>query len=667
MHPHHHHQQADDHTEHDKHAGHSVAMFKEKFWLSLALTFPVVIYSPMVQDWLRFTPPSFFMSEYLPLIFSTILMIYAGSVFIKGAWSELANKKPGMMTLISLAIIVSYIYSVVITFTGAGHDFFWELATLITIMILGHWLEMSSIQKAENALDDLAKLLPDTAEKVTADGTETVKVSELKVGDAVLVRPGANIPIDGKVTDGRSSVNEAAITGESQPVSKEKGDEVIGGTVNQEGTLTIKVTKTGEDTALAGIMQLVREAQRSQSGGQILADKAAFALTIIAIVAGVLTFIAWLLLADTYTAVERAVTVMIIACPHALGLAIPLVVALSTSLAAKNGLLIRKRDALETARTIQWVLFDKTGTLTKGEHAVTHAAYVGDEAELLRIAASIEAASEHVIGKGIVTYAKEKQITPEKVVDFKAIAGVGVKANYKDTLYSVVSRRYLTDTSLSIPAELEQVAAEAREKGETDVYLVKDKEVLAVFTLADAIKPEAKEAISSLHEMDIKIAMVTGDSEKVATQVAAELGIDTVFSEVKPGNKADKVKELQAQNEIVAMVGDGINDAPALTQANIGIAIGAGTDIAIKSADIILTKSDPRDVVKVTRLSQATWRKMVQNLIWATGYNVIAIPLAAGVLAFAGVLLSPAVGAVVMSLSTVIVALNAQLLRKIKL
>lgn len=662
QHKHSHH--TNDRSQHDKHTGHSVAMFKEKFWLSLALTLPVVIYSPMIQEWFRFTPPSFFMSEYLPLIFSTILMIYAGSIFIKGAWGELTNKKPGMMTLISLAIIVSYIYSVMITFTDTGHDFFWELATLITIMVLGHWLEMSSIQKAENALDDLAKLLPDTAEKVTADGTETVKVSELKVGDAVLVRPGANIPIDGKVTDGRSSVNEAAITGESQPISKEKDDEVIGGTINQDGALTVEVTKIGENTALAGIMQLVREAQNSQSSGQILADKAAFALTIIAIVTGILTFVAWLLLADVYIAVERAVTVMIIACPHALGLAIPLVVAISTSLAAKNGLLIRKRDALEIARNIQWVLFDKTGTLTKGEHAVTHAAYVGDEAELLRIAASIEAVSEHVIGKGIVAYAQEKQITPEKVVDFEAIVGVGVKASYKDTAYSVVSRRYITDASLSVPTELEKIAAEAHKKGETDVYLLQDEEVLAVFMLADAIKPEAKEAINSLHEMDIKIAMVTGDSEKVATQVATELGIDTVFSEVKPGNKADRVKELQAQNEVVAMVGDGINDAPALTQANIGIAIGAGTDIAIKSADIILTKSDPRDVVKVIRLSQATWRKMIQNLIWATGYNVVAIPLAAGVLAFAGVILSPAVGAVLMSLSTVIVALNAQLLRR---
>lgn len=571
------------------------------------------------------------------------------------------------MTLISLAIIVSYIYSVAITFTGTGHGFFWELATLITIMILGHRLEMSSIQKAENALDDLAKLLPDTAEKVTADSTETVKVSELKVGNVVLVRPGANVPIDGKVIDGRSSVNEAAITGESQPVSKKKGDEVIGGTVNQDGALTIEVTKIGKDTTLAGIMQLVREAQMSQSDGQVLADKAAFILTIIAIITSVLTFIVWLLLADTYIAVERAVTVMIIACPHALGLAIPLVVAISTSLAAKNGLLVRKRDALETARNIQWVLFDKTGTLTKGEHIVTRAAYVGDEAELLPIAAGLESASEHVIGKGIVAYAKQKQLTPEKVVNFEAIAGIGVKAKYKNVTYSVVSRRYLADTSLPIPSELEQVATKAHEKGETDVYLIKDEEVLAIFTLADAIKPEAREAIESLHKMNIKIAMVTGDSKKVAMQVATELGIDTVFSEVKPGSKAEKVKELQAQNEIVAMVGDGINDAPALTQANIGIAIGAGTDIAIKSADIILTKSDPRDVVKVIHLSQATWRKMVQNLVWATGYNVVAMPLAAGVLAFAGVLLSPAAGAVLMSLSTIIVALNAQLLRRTQL
>lgn len=662
---HHNHQ---GHAQHNKHAGHSVRMFKERFWLSLALTFPVVIYSGMIQEWLRFTPPSFFASEYIPLIFSTILMFYAGSVFIKGAWSELASKKPGMMTLIALAIIVSYIYSVVITFTNTGHDFFWELATLITIMILGHWLEMRSIQKAENALDDLAKLLPDTAEKVTADGTKTVKVSELRVGDTILIRPGSNVPIDGKVVDGRSSVNEATITGESQPVSKEIGDEVIGGTINQDGALTIEVTKVGEDTALAGIMQLVREAQASQSGGQILADKAAFVLTIIAIVTGIITFIAWLLLADVNFAIERAVTVMIIACPHALGLAIPLVVAISTSLAAKNGLLIRKRDALETARNIQWVLFDKTGTLTKGEHVLIRAAYAGDSKELLRTAASIEAASEHVIGKGIVAYAKEKELTLETITDFKALAGIGVKATYKGDSYSVVSYRYLADNSLKIPQELEDVSNEAHQKGETDVYLVDSaNKILAVFTLADEIKPEAQEAIDDLLNMNIKVAMITGDSEKVATQVAMELSIDTVFSEVRPGSKADKVKELQANGEIVAMVGDGINDAPALTQANIGIGIGAGTDIAIKSADIILTKSDPRDVVKVIRLSQATWRKMVQNLIWATGYNIIAIPLAAGVLVFASVILSPAAGAVLMSLSTIIVALNAQLLRRIEL
>lgn len=658
-----------DHEQHDKHASHSAAMFKERFWLSLALTFPVVVYSPMIQSWFHFTPPSFFMSEYLPLIFSTILMLYAGSVFIKGAWDELHAKQPGMMTLISLAISVSYIYSIIVTFTSTGHDFFWELATLITIMILGHWLEMNSIQKAEGALDDLAKLLPDTAEKIVKGDIKTVEVNTLKVGDVILVRPGASIPIDGKIIEGASSVNEAAITGESQPVSKRVGDEAVGGTINQDGALTVKVTKVGDKTTLAGIMQLVREAQASRSNGQALADKAAFVLTIIAVVTSILTFVVWLLLADAYIAVERAVTVMIIACPHALGLAIPLVVAISTSLAAKNGLLIRKRNALETARTVQWVLFDKTGTLTKGEHSVTRTAHSAriSKKDFLQIAASIEAASEHVIGKGIVAYAKQQDVDTVSVTDFTAIAGVGVQARYNDATYKVVSARYLEEQSLSLPTDLQDMIAKAHGKGETDVYLVKEKEVLGVFSLADEIKPEAKAAIEALHNRNIKTAMITGDSNKVAQQVAQRLYIDTVFSEVKPGDKAEKVKELQSSGEVVAMVGDGINDAPALTQADIGIAIGAGTDIAIKSADVILMRSDPRDVVKIIELSHATWNKMVQNLIWATGYNIIAIPLAAGVLAFAGILLSPAAGAILMSLSTVVVALNAQLLRKIRL
>lgn len=658
-----------DHEQHDKHASHSAAMFKERFWLSLALTFPVVVYSPMIQSWFHFTPPSFFMSEYLPLIFSTILMLYAGSVFIKGAWDELHAKQPGMMTLISLAISVSYIYSIIVTFTGTGHDFFWELATLITIMILGHWLEMNSIQKAEGALDDLAKLLPDTAEKIVKGDIKTVEVNTLKVGDVILVRPGASIPIDGKIIEGASSVNEAAITGESQPVSKRVGDEAVGGTINQDGALTVKVTKVGDKTTLAGIMQLVREAQASRSNGQALADKAAFVLTIIAVVTSILTFVVWLLLADAYIAVERAVTVMIIACPHALGLAIPLVVAISTSLAAKNGLLIRKRNALETARTVQWVLFDKTGTLTKGEHSVTRTAHSAriSKKDFLQIAASIEAASEHVIGKGIVAYAKQQDVDTVSVTDFTAIAGVGVQARYNDATYKVVNARYLEEQSLSLPTDLQDMIAKAHGKGETDVYLVKEKEVLGVFSLADEIKPEAKAAIEALHNRNIKTAMITGDSNKVAQQVAQRLYIDTVFSEVKPGDKAEKVKELQSSGEVVAMVGDGINDAPALTQADIGIAIGAGTDIAIKSADVILMRSDPRDVVKIIELSHATWNKMVQNLIWATGYNIIAIPLAAGVLAFAGILLSPAAGAILMSLSTVVVALNAQLLRKIRL
>lgn len=669
-HSHHEHQHSE-HQEHDKHAGHSVAMFKDKFWLSLLLTIPVLAYSEMIQQWLNFTPPAFPGSQYVPFVFSTIIFFYGGLVFIEGAWGELKAKLPGMMTLISLAIITAYAYSVATQFWLAGEGFFWELATLVTIMLLGHWLEMASVAKAEGALDAISKLLPDKAEKLINGKPKQILVSELKVGDLVLIRPGSRIPVDGVITDGKSSVDEAAITGESKPVSKTVDDEVIAGTGNQDGSLTVKVTKIGQDTALAGIMRLVAEAQSSKSNVQVLADKAAFALTIIAIATAVITFVYWLLAKDTAFALERSVTVLIIACPHALGLAIPLVVSISTAISAKSGLLVRKRLALEAARNIDWVLFDKTGTLTKGEHGVTDiwATKGYTQEDILHLTASLEQSSEHIVGKGIVSEAQKKHVHLDKVDDFSALPGLGVKGKLhgKDN-FIAASYRYITENNLTVPGDIEQYSKQAAKEGKTEVYLIKDgKEVVGAIALADVLREQSKQTIAALKAEGVKTAMVTGDSQDVADYVAKQLGLDQYFAEVRPEDKAAKVKELQKSGSKVAFVGDGINDAPALTTADIGMAIGAGTDVAIKSADIILVKSDPRDVIKVIHLSKATYRKMTQNLIWATGYNVVAIPLAAGVLYSSGILLSPAVGAVLMSLSTVIVAINAQLLRRVNL
>lgn len=656
--------------EHDKHAGHSVAMFRDKFWVSLLLTLLVLAYSDNIQRWLHFSPPAFSTSQYIPLVLSTIIFAYGGMVFLKGAWSELRNRVPGMMTLISLAISVAYIYSLATQFIISGEDFFWELSTLITIMLLGHWLEMASIKKAQSALDAIAQLLPDKAEKLVHGKPQTVLVSELVVGDIVLVRPGTGIPVDGVVIEGISSVNESAITGESKPVSKKTGDKVIAGTINQDGSLTVKVTKLGEDTALAGIMRLVAEAQSSKSNVQTLADKAAFGLTVVAIITGLATFIFWLIAKDANFALERTVTVLIIACPHALGLAIPLVVSISTSLSARNGLLIRKRLALESARQLDWVLFDKTGTLTKGEHGVTDiwstASY--SEKDILRLAASLEQNSEHIIGKGIVAKAAEQKLGMDKVTNFTAMPGLGVKGLLADNkTYVAASRRYIEENHLTTPSKLEDKIKLAAKEGKTEVYLLRGSEIIGVLALADQLRDESLVAVRTLKNLGIKTAMITGDSQDVASYVAKQLGLDQYFSEVKPEDKAAKVKELQAGGAKVAMVGDGVNDAPALTQADIGIAIGAGTDVAIKSADIILVKSDPLDVVKVIKLSKATYSKMKQNLIWATGYNIVAIPLAAGVLYGYGIVLAPAVGAGLMSLSTIVVALNAQLLRRLPL
>ena len=658
------------HGEHDKHAGHSVSMFKDKFWLSLILTLPVLAYSDMIQEWFNFAPPTFPGTQYVPFLLGTIIFFYGGLVFIKSAWGELKNRLPGMMTLISLAIITAYAYSVATQFFIAGNGFFWELATLVTIMLLGHWLEMASVAKAENALEAISKLLPDKAEKLINGKPKLVLVSELKVGDLVFVRPGSSIPVDGVITDGKSSVDEAAITGESKPVSKAVDDEVVAGTVNQDGSLTVKITKLGEDTALAGIMRLVAEAQSSKSNVQVLADKAAFYLTIIAIATSIATFIFWLIAKDANFALERSVTVLIIACPHALGLAIPLVVSISTTLSARNGLLVRKRIAIEAARKLDWVLFDKTGTLTKGEHGVTDVwstkGYT--KQEILQLTASLEQNSEHIVGKGIVKKAEEQHINLDKVDNFKALPGIGVQGTLRgNEVYIAASYRYIEENKLTVPTEIAKMVKQAAKEGKTEVYLVTNKQVVGALGLADIVREQSKQTIATLKSMGIKTAMITGDSDEVAAYVSKQLGLDQYFAEVRPEDKAAKVKELQKNGQKIAMVGDGINDAPALTQADIGIAIGAGTDVAIKSADIILVKSDPQDVVKVINLSKRTYNKMAQNLVWATGYNILAIPLAAGVLYGAGIVLAPALGAVLMSVSTVVVAANAQLLRRANL
>src|SRR3990167_6375898 len=533
----------DKHMEHDKHAGHSVAMFRDRFWLSLFLTLPVLAYSETIQQWLNFSPPAFSGSRYIPFVLSTAIFLYGGLVVIKSAFGELKGRRPGMMTLISLAITTAFVYSVAVQFGLSGQAFFWELATLVTIMLLGHWLEMASIKKAQSALDAIAKLLPDKAEKLVNGQPKTVLVSELKVGDLVLVRPGAAVPVDGVVMEGSSSVNEAAITGESKPVAKNKDDEVIAGTINQDGSLTVKVTKLGEDTALAGIMRLVAEAAASKSNVQMLADKAAFVLTIVAIGVGLITFLVWLLTRDSGFALERSVTVLIIACPHALGLAIPLVVSISTSLSASNGLLVRKRLALESARQLDWVLFDKTGTLTRGEHGVTDIwptkGYSQDD--ILRLAASLEQNREHIVGKGIVKYAQEKKLPVGKLTNFAALPGIGVKGildNGKS--YVAASRRYLDENKLAVPAEIEVKIKQAAKEGKSEVYLVRDQNVIGAIALADIIREESKNAVSELRKMGIKVAMITGDSEDVAVYVAKQLNLDQYFAEVKPQDKAAK-------------------------------------------------------------------------------------------------------------------------------
>ena len=661
-------------ADHSAHAGHGTdhsgheQMFRVRFWWSLLLSLPVLAYSGMIQMWLGFMPPMFPFSEWIPFIFSLVIFGYGGIPFLQMAVPELKERKPGMMTLISLAISVAFIYSVAAQFINLGEGFFWELVTLIDIMLLGHWLEMRSVRQASGALNELAKLMPDTAERIQhGDKTETVSVSELKHGDLLLVRPGASIPADGEVADGHSDVNESMITGESKPVHKMAGAKVIAGTINGDGSLRVKVTATGNETALAGIMRLVEQAQRSKSKTQVLADKAAGWLFYIALAAALLTAMAWTI-ADTFNieVLNRVVTVLVIACPHALGLAIPLVVAITTALGAKNGILVRNRLALEAAREIDIVIFDKTGTLTQGKFGVVDMATVDgwDSDRALALAAALESDSEHLIAQAIRRFARDRKLPLPSISNFSALKGRGVQATLDNETYFVGGPRLLDMLSLVPTSNIADFTNSANNKAQSVVYLTTKDKIIAAISIADVIRPESKQAIDELHKMGIEVAMLTGDSKAVAEAVANQLGIQRVFAEVLPEHKDQKVIELQKLGKRVAMVGDGVNDAPALIRADVGIAIGGGTDVAIESAGLILVNSNPLDVVKIFKLSRASYSKMIQNLWWAAGYNIVAIPLAAGVLAGWGILLSPAVGAVLMSISTIVVAINAQLLRR---
>ncbi|MFC6973410.1 copper-translocating P-type ATPase [Halomicroarcula sp. GCM10025709] len=652
------------------HEGHE-RMFRRRFFVSVLFSIPVLIYSPTLQEWLGFAVPTFPGSEWITPVFAVVVFGYGGVPFLRMAVPELRDRSPGMMTLISMAISVAFGYSLASVVVPTQSAFFWELVTLIDIMLLGHWIEMRSVRRASGALDELARLLPDTAERIADDGDiEEVPVSDLADGDLVLVRPGASVPVDGVLEEGDSDVNESLLTGESAPVSKEPGDEVIGGTVNGDGSLRVRVGATGEETTLAGIMRLVEEAQRSKSRTQVLADRAAGWLFYVAVGAAAVTAVAWTVAtAFDATVVERVVTVLVIACPHALGLAIPLVVAINTSLAAKNGMLVRDRIAMEQARELDTVVFDKTGTLTRGEHGVVGIATVDgvDETDALGLAAAVEGDSEHMIARAIRHAAVERGVAPPAATDFEALKGRGVRATVDGQEVYVGGPNLLDRLDVTVPDDLATFAEDAGENARTVVYLLRDGDLVGAFAMADVIREESNAVVDALHDLGIEVAMLTGDSRAVAHAVADELGIDTVFAEVLPEDKDKRIRQLQDEGKLVGMVGDGVNDAPALARADVGIAIGSGTDVAVQSADVILVRNNPMDVVRLVKLSTASYRKMQENIVWAAGYNVFAIPLAAGVLAPVGILLSPAVGALLMSLSTVVVAINAQLLRRIDL
>jgi len=660
---------SDMHGSHDGHEGHSVAMFRDKFWLSFALTIPVVFWSSDVQRWFGYTAPSFPGSKFIPAILGTVVFVYGGLVFIRGAWSEFADHKPGMMTLISLAIIVAFGTSLAATFGLFEIDVWWEVASLITIMVLGHWLEMRAISQARGALSALAALLPDTTERVTGADTQSVPLSELRIGDIVLVRPGARVPADGIVVEGAADVDESMITGESKTVPKVAASKVVAGTILSGGSLRVSIAAIGDQTVLSGIMRLVAAAQASGSRAQALADRAAALLFYIAVASGAITFAYWWFSGDKEHALIRTATVLVIACPHALGLAIPLVIAISTSLGAQNGLLVKDRLALERARNLDVVIFDKTGTLTRGSPVVSGvAAALGTtEDDLIARAAAVESNSEHPLAKAIVAAAGRRGLARLAATNFEALPGRGAKALVEGTSIEIGGPRLVTEARVTVPPEVEKLTATWTSDGKTVLYVLAQGRLVGAFAVEDEIRPESSEAVAQLHRLGVRVAMITGDSKAVADSVARRIGIDEVAAEVLPADKATAVKKFQAGGKRVAMVGDGVNDAPALATANVGIAIGAGTDVAIESAGIVLVRSDPRDVVGAIELSRATYRKMIQNLVWATAYNIVAIPVAAGLFVHWGFDLPMSVGAVAMSLSTIIVAANAQLLRGLKL
>jgi len=662
-------QSAAAHIGHDQHAGHSVAMFRDKFWLTLILTLPVVAWSGEVQHWLGYTAPTFPGSQYIPAFLGSIVFLYGGSVFLRGAWGELADRRPGMMTLISLGIVVAFAASLAATFGFFQIDVWWEVATLITIMLLGHWLEMKAVAQARGALNALAALLPDSAERITESGVEKVPLAALQVGDVFLVRPGARVPADGNVIEGTADVDESVITGESRGTTKAPGTTVVAGTVAVGGSLRVRVSAVGEQTALSGIMRLVASAQASGSRAQALADRAASLLFYVAVTSGVLTFGYWWLAGDSAHALTRTATVLIIACPHALGLAIPLVIAISTSLGAKNGLLVKDRLALERARDLDVVIFDKTGTLTRGAPTLSAvaAASGASEEEVLKLAASVEADSEHPLAKAIVNGANRRGANPLQGRNFEAMPGSGTRATVNGQSVSVGGPHLLSELKVAVPTELEKVTTAWASAGQTVLYVILDGRVIGAVAVEDEIRPESAEAVKELHDLGVRVAMITGDSQAVADSVAKRIGIDEVAAQVLPADKASAVARFQAGGKKVAMVGDGVNDAPALATADVGIAIGAGTDVAVESAGIVLVRSDPRDVVGAIELSRAAYRKMIQNLIWATAYNLVAIPVAAGLFVRWRLDLPMSVGAIAMSTSTMIVALNAQLLRHLKM
>ena len=670
-HGHHDHGTPADKAAHDKHAGHSVAGFRDRFWVALGLTVPTLIWGHMLPSLLGYHPPAIPGARWIPPVFGTAVFGYGGWPFVQGAIRELRSRLPGMMTLIALAITVAAVWSLAVTLGFPGMPLWEELATLVTIMLLGHWIEMRSIASAEGAVAALARLLPSVAERITTGPTgeviESVPLSALTQGNLVLVRPGASVPADGVVRSGRSSVNESMLTGESRLIDKREGDSVIAGTTNGSGSLRLEVTGTGDRTMLAGIVRLVAEAQKSRGRTQVLADRAAFWLTVIALGVGLVTLVTWLAVgAEPAFAIERLVAVLVIACPHALGLAVPLVVAISTTLAARSGLLVRDQRGLENARRVDTVVFDKTGTLTLGEHRVidVHTVDGASADSAIALAAAVERDSEHPVARAIVASAKDRGLTIPPVEAFEAIPGRGVRARVDGRSIALGGPNLLAALGLDASLSGNSFVAEATSRGHGLIYLVDYRQVRAVLAVADAIRPESPEAVHRLHQHGIEVVMLTGDARAPAERVARELGIETVIAEVLPEDKVARIEELTKKGRRVAMVGDGVNDAPALVAADVGIAVGAGTDVAVEAGDIVLVRSDPRDVPRIVALSRASYRKMVQNLWWAAGYNIVAIPLAAGVLASRGLVLSPAVGAVLMSLSTVIVAINTQTLRR---